>query len=309
MSTSSIATTKVRVSTDNGTTWKDYVEEEQQTGTTTTTPPSPPPPPIPEPGPLPGGAKSIALIMHANWLTNSEFDEIAKGNVNENDMIRMRCTRYPEGWDEGRWKYIKDNYKAKTPGLTIGVDIAYYDRIVKYASEIKGKGADFVEYNLENGFDGPNDSASAQKCLDQIKEAADAVHKAGMTFKVAPGKPNSKTFKEKGMLDDIANIVDQYHIQAQSIQRTDQEYADFTEGIVKGLRAAKPDMKVTSQVSPHQDAAQGKTLLQTMQEAAVSAMQKPPPGNTNGVGMWIPGDDISVDVAADFFKWFRTTWP
>jgi hypothetical protein len=44
-----------------------------------------------------------------------------------------------------------------------------------------------------------------------------------------------------------------------------------------------------------------------MQEAATEAMQKDPPGNANGVGMWIGGED--VQIAKEYFSWFRSTNP
>ena len=124
----------VKVSKDGGVTWKEFTETsaaaptEGGGGTTT--------------------KKAIALIMHAAWLSNDDFDTIAKGNLNADDKIRYRCTNYPDKYDQAKVDYIKNNYKAKIPGLEIGMDIAFSDKIVANTAEIKSQGFDFVEYQL-----------------------------------------------------------------------------------------------------------------------------------------------------------------
>ena len=119
--------------------------------------------------------------------------------------------------------------------------------------------------NSETAFDGPNSDADAKDNVEKVKRAAEAVHAEGMKFKVAPGKPNSTSFFRTGLLDDVAKLVDQFHIQAQSIQdTTSAEYANFTEQITKALRAAYPSIVVTSQISPSQGAQPGGTLQETM---------------------------------------------
>jgi hypothetical protein len=244
--------------------------------------------------------------MHAPWLSNDDFDTIAEGNLKANDKIRYRCTNYPDKYEQAKVEYIKNNYKAKIPGLEIGMDIAFSDKIVANAAEIKSQGFDFVEYNLETAFDGPNSDADAKDNVEKVRRAAEAVHAQGMKFKVAPGKPNSTSFFRTGLLDDVAKLVDQYHIQAQSIQdTTSAEYASFTEQITKALRAANPSIVVTSQISPSQGAQPGGTLQETMRSCIAAAMAKQPPGNTNGFGMWIGGDYVAEAKA--FYSWFKQT--
>ena len=253
--------------------------------------------------------KSVALVMHAPWLSNSDFDTICKGNLNENDEIKYRCTEYPVGYDQSQVDYLLKNYRAAIPGLKVGISIAYAEKIAANAADIKSQGFDFVEYDLEAGFDGPNSDSDAQKNLTQIKQAADAMHNQGMKFRVTPGKPNSASFLRTNLLGEVAGLVDYYHIQAQSIQgTTPSQYADFTESIVKPLEAANPSILVTSEISPSQVASSGKTVQQTMRDAIVAAMSKPSPGNTVGAGMWVGGEE-DVQEAADFFSWFSKTYP
>jgi hypothetical protein len=255
-----------------------------------------------DPTPSPDNG-DIALVMHANWLSNEEFDEMFEGNLDGNDMIRYRVTDYPNGYDQERVDHLK-KYRASVPGLKIGLDIAYSDKIVQSAAKIKSQGFDFIEYNLEAEFDGPNSDSFAQSNLQKIKAASDAVHAQGMEFRLGPGKPNSNTFLREGLLDDVARLVDHYHIQAQVIQdTTSDEYADFVESIAKVVRTANPKVKVTSQVSPAQGAQDGKSLQQTMRDVVNEAMSRPTPGNTMGVGMWIGGNDVAE--AKSFFTWFN----
>jgi hypothetical protein len=56
------ATPKIKVSLDDGKTWQDYVKATSPTSPTTTTTTTIPP---------------TAIVMHANWLSNAEFDQIA----------------------------------------------------------------------------------------------------------------------------------------------------------------------------------------------------------------------------------------
>ena len=73
--------------------------------------------------------KSVALVMHAPWLSNSDFDTICKGNLNENDEIRYRCTEYPIGYDQSQVDYLLKNYRTAIPGLNVGISIAYAEKI------------------------------------------------------------------------------------------------------------------------------------------------------------------------------------
>ena len=305
MSTPTTPKEKLRISRDGGLTWKEFEEVVAVVAPApapTPIPPAPAPAPAPTTTPTSGG--SVALIMHANWLSNADFDQIAQGNLDSTDQIRYRCTEYPNDYDQARVTHLFNNYRAKIPGLKVGISVGFYNMISANAAKFKQLGFDFVEYNLENAFDGPNDDSAAKSNLEKVRQAADAVHAQGMMFRVTPGKPNSTSFIRTGLIDDVARLVDYYHIQAQSIQdTTPAEYANFTEGVVKPLKAAKPGIMVTSQISPSQGASTGKTVQQTMRDAIAASMAKPAPGNTVGAGMWIGGTDVAE--AKSFFAWFK----
>jgi hypothetical protein len=314
MSTTTTSTSnnnvKIRISTDGGQTWKEYVEgniatspaPSTTTTTTTTTRTSPPP----STGGV--GGEVTTFIMHANWLTNADFDQIAKGNLTSKDSVRYRCTKYPDKYDQVRVDHLKNNYRAKIPGLKLGIDIGFSDIIVANAAKFKSLGFDYVEYNLEAAFDGPNSDSEARNNVEKIRRAAGAVRAQGMRFSVAPGRPNSSSFMRTGLLDDVAKLVDHYHIQAQSIRDTsDREYADFTESVTRQLRAANPKIVVTSQVAVAQGAQTGKAVQQTMRDVIIAAMNRPPPGNTQGVGLWITSG--AVQEAKAFHTWFRQKYP
>ena len=260
---------------------------------------------LPPPLPSGTGTHSVALAMHASWLSNSEFDSIFDGNLRSGDQVRYRVTDYPIGYDQSKVNHLKA-LKLSIPGLKIGLDIAYSAKIVKYAAQIKSQGFDFVEYNLENGFDGPNDDSAAAANVQKIKAASDAAHEAGLMFRVAPGRPNSNSFDRTNLLDDVAKLVDYYHIQTQSVQDQRDMYADFTQKISTKLRAANPAIVITSQISPHQSATEGKSLQQTMRDAISAAMSKTPPGHTQGAGMWVTGD--AVPEAVSFYRWFEQNY-
>jgi hypothetical protein len=251
----------------------------------------------------------VAGLLHANWLTNKEFDLIVNNgkNLDSDDYIKYRCAKFLDGYDQRRVDHAK-SYRAKIPGLQVGIDVAYADIVVNYAAKFKELGFDFVEYNIENAFDGPNTTETAQSNVDKIGRASEAVHAQGMKFRLAPGRPNTNTWIRTGLLDDVAKLVDYYHIQNQTVQDvSNEEYAGFTEKVAKALRAANSKILVTSQVAAAQGAQPGKTVQQTMRDVIYAAMTKPPPGNTDGVALWIRSGD--VEEAKAFFTWFRQTFP
>jgi hypothetical protein len=258
----------------------------------------------------PSKRKAVAGVLHANWLSNADLDTIVGANGSNliaGDYIKYRCTKYPEGYDQKRVDYAK-SYKAKIPGLQVGIDVAYADIVVNHVAKFKQLGFDFVDYNIEAAFDGPNTTVKARNNLDKIRRASRAAHAQGMKFRLAPGRPNTKTWIRTGLLDDVAKLVDHYHIQTQTFQDvSNEEYADFTENVAKALRAANPKILVTSQVAAAQGAQPGKTVQQTMRDVIYAAMTKPPPGNTDGVALWIRSRD--VEEAKAFFTWFRQTFP
>lgn|ERR671914_1197129 len=282
------ATPKIKVSLDDGKTWQDYVKATSPTSPTTTTTTTIPP---------------TAIVMHANWLSNAEFDQIAN-SLTATDQVQYRCTNYPTGYNEERAKHVM-TYKSK--GLKIGIDVGYYNNVTQNASKFKSLGYDVVDYNIEAAFDGPNADSEAANNVEKIRKASQAAKQAGLLFRISPGRPNSTSFMRTKLLDDVAKLVDHYHIQCQTMQdTTPEEYANFTESVAKILRAANPKIVVTSQVSPAQGAAPGKTLQQTMRDVIVASMAKPAPGNTNGVRMWIGGED--VQEASSFFSWFKAAY-
>ena len=253
--------------------------------------------------------KAVAGVLHANWLSNADLDTIVANGSNliAGDYIKYRCTKYPEGYEQKRVDHAK-SHKAKIPGLNVDIEVAYADIVVNHAAKFKELGFDVIDYNIENAFDGPNTVETAQSNLDKIRRASEAVHAQGLKFRLSPGRPNTNTFIRTGLLDDVAKLVDHYHIQTQTVQDvSNEEYAGFTEKVAKALRAANPNILITSQVAAAQGAQPGKTVQQTMRDVIYAAMTKPPPGNTDGVALWIKSGD--VEEAKAFFTWFRQTFP
>jgi hypothetical protein len=248
----------------------------------------------------------VALAMHAPWLSTAEFKEIFGANLDSDDQIRYRVANYSEGYQQPKVDAL-NTLKDSIPGLELGISIGYSDLIIENSHRIRSQGFDFVEYNLEASFDGPDSDSDAHNNLAKIHKAAEAVHAEGMKFRITPGKPNSESFQRTGLLDDVAKLVDYYHIQAQSIQdRGPDAYADFTESISRDLRAANPNLMITSHVSPAQGAYSGNTVQGTMRGVIEEAMSRPPPGQTQGAGMWISSDDVSE--AKEFYAWFKQNY-
>jgi hypothetical protein len=250
----------------------------------------------------------IAVVLHANWFTNAEFDKIvdAGRSLNADDIIKYRCAEFPEKYVQGYVDHIFTNYKNKIPGLKIAIDVAYSDVVVKNAAKFKQMGFDIVDYNIEADFDGPNSRDQASSTVEKTRKVSEATRAQGLIFRLSPGRPNTKTWIRMGLLDDVARLVDQYHIQTQSVQDvSNQEYAGFTEDVCKRLRAVNPNLMVTSQVAPAQGSQPGKTVQQTMRDVITASMNRPTPGNTNGVSMWTRSSD--VDTAKSFYTWFKNT--
>jgi hypothetical protein len=257
----------------------------------------------------PSKRKAVAGVLHANWLSNADLDIIIANGFNliAGDYIKYRCTNYPERYDQKRVDHAK-SYKAKVPSLQVGIDVTYADIVVNNAAKFKELGFDFVDYNIEAAFDGPNTIEMAQSTVDKVRRVSQAVHTQGMKFRLAPGRPNTNTWIRTGLLHSVAKLVDHYHIQTQTVQDvSNEEYAGFTEKVAKALRAANRKILVTSQVAAAQGAQPGKTVQQTMRDVIYAAMTKPPPGNTDGVALWIRSGE--VEEAKAFFTWFRQTFP
>jgi hypothetical protein len=248
----------------------------------------------------------IAGVMHANWLSNADFDLMVDNgkNLDADDYLNYRCTEYPDKYDQNRANHLL-SYKSKIPGLKVGIDIGHANIITQAnVTKFKQLGFDFVDYNIEAAFDGPNTWEAAQPNLDKVRRASQIVHAQGMIFRLSPGRPNTNTWIRTKLLDDVAKLVDHYHIQTQTVQDvSNEEYSSFTEMVAKILRAANPRILVTSQVAVAQGPQPGKTVQQTMRDVIAAAMTKPPPGHTDGVRLWIAGGD--VQEAKSFFTWFK----
>lgn len=266
--------------------------------------------------PSPEGRKiAMMIIGHDNGVSLAEAKSIINDNsagdapgeqlyLNDGDEFRQRVTGYPASYDQVYTNYQK-SVRSRLSNFKIGLDIAYYNKIVEFAQEIKNLGFDYIEYNVENAFDAPNSDSEAQNNLSKIRQAAAACHAAGLSLTVAPGKPNSTSFERTGLLDEVAREVDGYHIQAQTLQANPPEYVGFVSNITSKLRAANPSIRITSQVSPGNESLLGKTSQekQALMRACISGCVDR--GTTDGFGMWITGSPEVQNDARLMYQWFK----
>lgn len=276
----------IKVSTDKGATWKDYVEAGSA--------PTPTPTPTPEPAP---SGKKFFLALYLPYANHSSQMNAYSPYLEDSDQVRIRqsgsltSTRFEDLWEKDELADIFSMIKGQK-----GADFKTAKQTIALAQEVKRRGFSFIELNIESGEN--FDDSEYRDLLANYRKAADAAHAAGLKFRAAPMRAD--TVKH---CIELSKFCDWLHVQTQS--RQDDGPSTFKNTlmeVVNKVKAGNPDSKCryTCQISTQQPPMQGKSLIDTFKACTDAVMDVP---ELDGISVWFGGADIPT--VKSYVQWFK----
>ena len=219
---------------------------------------------------------------------NSQIS-IYKPILGNGDMVQLRENNAS----------LVPSYVSAVLGLPGGHGATYTSSadIIANAPAERKLGFDDMELNIESGLSPASDTANV---VLAVQAAAKASHSAGLKFRVDPSMEYTTEYGPQ-----IALVSDYYHIQAQSLQDTcgtgHDAFKAYVDSEVPILRKANPGLIITVQESASQNAAPGKTIVQTMESCFSEVASK-----VNGTSVWFGNPTLS-DLQY-FVDWFHSRY-
>lgn len=220
-------------------------------------------------------ADSTRMIWTTTRSTGAQRD-LAKSLLDSGDVIIMH---YGEGKDPTQSQI--DALKAVTavPDNRKGFEFFSLAEIQEHAQTVADAGFRIIAYDLE-GVSPLEDRANVVASFTAAKQAADA---AGLELMAVP----SNAIDRGQYADDIAKLVDWYHLQSQPYQDDDTSCTKMKNWVVNRvsfLENANPALanKITYQVTLSQGAISGKTIYQTARDC----IQATSPTSVDGNSIW-----------------------
>ena len=178
-----------------------------------------------------------------------------------------------------------------------GMEFFSLSEIKTNAPILKAKGLNFIDYDLEPGT-GHSPYSDLADPVASIRAASKAAHDNGLLFQCSPSK---QITTDHGA--ELAPYCDQYHIQAQSLQGSPDQYESFVKSTAAKLRNSNPNIMISVQLSTQRESASGMTLLGTMEYdfGHVSS-------HVDGVSLWFSNTDSALSVVKSFAEWFDTNY-
>lgn len=177
------------------------------------------------------------------------------------------------------------NLKAvsRVPQSEKGLEFFSLAEIKEHAQTVANNGLGFIAYDLEGGA---SPSAEVSNPVAAFKAAKAAADKAGIDLMAVP----SNAISNGQYADDIARLVDRYHLQSQPKQDDDTScntMRNWVTGRLSVLENANPDLRgdITYQVTLSGNAANGKTVYQT----AKYCIDRTSPTGIDGNSIWWNG--------------------
>ena len=177
------------------------------------------------------------------------------------------------------------NLKAvsKVPNSQKGLEFFSLAEIQEHARTVARNGLGFIAYDLEGGLSPSAEVSNPVLAFQRAKAAADAV---GIDLIAVP----SYTISAGQYADDIARLVDGYHLQSQRRQDDDTSCNIMRNWVIDRvalLERANPALSgdITYQVSLSSTAAPGKTVYQTVQ----GCIDRTSPTGVDGNSIWWNG--------------------
>jgi hypothetical protein len=298
---------KIKVSTDSGKTWTEFVEstrlqeaqdqaqQEQdradaakdrgnttKEGTTTTTPTPKPPEPAPTPVPAPTGGKKSFVATLQSYTKVSELERVYGSRLQPNDRVKMAIGG---GISQDQINFVKKlNVKVKAAASNNAADL------IAFAPGAKDKGFNYLSYALEKGHSPDSEVADPEKTMKQVRAAAD---KYGLGLVVATSRAMTDQYCAL-----LAKYGDAYHMQLQAKQDTPDIYLDLAKRYTSVIRKQKPGIFIDCQISTQQDTIPGKSIQDTFKT------------NWQNVKQYMDATTIfyantKIDEVKNFLDWFN----
>ena len=243
-------------------------------GDSGTLPPPPPPPPPPP------AAENLFLIakMRIHVDDQNMLVNLYKPNMKAGDIALSHPNA--ENFDQ---------YTKQLPGP--GVQYFSLAEITANAAALKARGATIISFDLEPEY---SPAVDANNPPAAIKAACEVIHANGMKCMASPSRALTTQYGVQ-----LAPFLDVYNIQAQALQDNGCQtgYQSYVEDMYRKLKAANPNLLVTSQVST------SRGTLDNMKEcfAAVADV-------VDGANNFYSNDQEGFDKLRGFVEWFDDTY-
>lgn len=171
----------------------------------------------------------------------------------------------------------------RVPHSEKGLEFFSLAEIQEHAQTVADNGLGFIAYDLEGGASPRAEVSNPVAAFRSAREAAD---EAGIELMAVP----SNAISNGQYADDIARLVDRYHLQSQPRQDDDtscNKMRNWVTGRLTVLENANPDLKgdITYQVTLSGNAASGKTVYQTARDCIDTTS----PTGIDGNSIWWNG--------------------
>ena len=174
------------------------------------------------------------------------------------------------------------NLKAVStvPNSEKGLEFLSLAEIQEHAQTVADNGLGFIAYDLEGGLSPSEEVSNPVAAFQAAREAAD---EAGIDLMAVP----SNAISNGQYADDIARLVDRYHLQSQPRQDDDTScntMRNWVTGRLFVLENANPGLRgdITYQVTLSGNAASGKTVYQTARDC----IDRTSPTGIDGNSIW-----------------------
>lgn len=219
---------------------------------------------------------SIISIMREQFRDQSKLVELYTPLLKSNDYVMT----HPNASNL--------QYAFELPGMK-GVEYFSLAEIKDNAPLLESKGVTFISYDIEQ-YHSP--AGDIKDPVISVKTASEIVHQHGMKFMVSPQGKLTKLYGKQ-----FAPYADIYNIQAQHMQQRgcQTKYQEYVEDSVKEIKAANPNITITSQVSTPRG------TLDNMKECFSTVADV-----VDGVTVWYAFKDL--DQVKQFYTWFRNNY-
>jgi len=206
--------------------------------------------------------------------------DLANQVLDRGDIIVFH---YAKGRDPTATELSNLKAVTKVPNSQKGLEFFTLAEIREHAKTVANNGLGFIAYDLEGGASPSAEANNPVLAFSQAKAAADA---AGIDLIAVP----SHAISSSQYADDIARLVDGFHLQAQAKQDDDTScniMRNWVVGRVALLERANPALSgdITYQVTLSRNAATGETVYQTAQ----GCIDRTSPTGVDGNSIWWTG--------------------
>jgi hypothetical protein len=231
------------------------------------------PPPAEE---VDGGTDFTKMVWTTTRSTAAQRD-LANQILDSGDIVMFH---YAIGRDPTSTHISHLKAVTTVPDEHKGFEFFTLAEIQEHAQTVADNGFGFISYDLETGISPTSETSNPTAAFRAAKQAAD---EAGIDLAASPNYPISNG----DHLDDIAKLVDYYHLQSQRRQdddRTCDTMRNWISNRMRVIEGANPDLEgeISYQVTLSRGAAEGKTIFQTTRDC----IQRVSPSDADGNLIW-----------------------